>query len=187
MPMVKLPLTLEHALLGFVRDAPTHAYEIYARLRQSEQLGLVWRMKQSQAYALLTRLEEAGYLAGSTTPQGNRPPRRVLRLTPAGHAAFASWQTTPVSHGRDFRQEFLAKLFFAQQDGPALVAALVAAQQAVTQSQLAEHQTQLARLAADRTYDRLVLEFRIGQLEATLVWLARCLDVLGQPAAALRP
>ena len=181
-PMVKLPLTLEHALLGFVRTQPTHAYEIHQRLEQAEALGLVWHLKQSQLYALLARLEEAGYLASTTEPQGNRPPRKVLQLTPSGHAAFTRWMTTPVEHGRDFRQEFMAKLFFAQQDGSKTAAALLELQRNACQRWLAGLRGQLAVVDPSRTYETLVLRFRIGQLEAILTWLDACTVTLLEPA-----
>jgi PadR family transcriptional regulator, regulatory protein AphA len=177
-PMLKLPLRLEHALLGFVRARPIHPYEIHQRLEQAEALGLVWRLKQSQLYALLGRLEEAGYLTSVTVPQGPRPPRKVLRLTPSGEAAFVRWLQTPVEHGREVRQEFMAKLFFTQQEGPQAVATLVARQREVCRETVAELQARRAALAAGRVYDDLVLQFRIGQLEATLVWLDTCAEAL---------
>ncbi len=175
MPMVKLPLRLEHALLGFVRSAPMHAYEIHARLMASAELGLVWRMKQSQLYALLTRLEAAGYLAGTTELQGSRPPRRPLTLTPVGEAAFVRWLATPVANGRDFRQEFLAKLYFAQRDGQPAVAELVTAQRRATELLLDEQRAALDALLPGRAYERLVVQYRVGQIEATLRWLELCL------------
>ena len=72
-PMVKAPLTMEYALLGFLRDEPMHAYEMYQQLHETEALGLVWRIKQSQLYALLARLEETGYLTTVTAPQRDAP------------------------------------------------------------------------------------------------------------------
>ncbi|MCU0491102.1 MAG: PadR family transcriptional regulator [Chloroflexaceae bacterium] len=172
--MVKLPLTIEHALLGFVRQGAAHGYDIYQRLLASEELGLVWSLKQSQVYALLAKLEEEGYLASDTAAQGSRPPRKLLRLTEAGQTALERWIGTPVQHGRDFRLEFLAKLYFACDVGRPTAAHLIAAQRAACQGWLAELRSQLTQLATDNSYDWLVLHFRIGQLEATLVWLASC-------------
>src|SRR5690242_18868036 len=100
---------MEHALLGLVRSRPMHAYEMYQQLMRApdgQALGRVWRLKQSHLYALLAKLEAAGYIAATTEPQGTRPPRRMLRLAPAGETAFAEWVVTPVRHGRDFRLEF---------------------------------------------------------------------------------
>ena len=93
-PMVKTPLSMEHALLGFVRQRPLHAYEIHQTLAQAEALGLVWHLKQGQTYALLARLEEAGYLAATIEPQDLRPPRKVLHLTPAGGFLLAALNVT---------------------------------------------------------------------------------------------
>jgi PadR family transcriptional regulator, regulatory protein AphA len=173
-PMVKLPLTIEHALLGFVHQRPMHAYEIHQTLMRAEALGLVWHIKQSLVYVYLERLEEEGYLTSTLEPQGSRPPRKVLHLTAAGRAAFARWLESPVEHGRDFRLEFLAKLFFACQGDPASATTLVARQQEACRAWLAELQAQADVMDAARTYDWLVIQFRIGQIEAILTWLDTC-------------
>ena len=175
----KAPPGLELALLGFLRREPMHAYEIHVRLAQAEALGLVWRIKQSHLYALLARLEEAGYLAGSMQPQGTRPPRRMLALTAEGRDAFARWLTAPVAHGRDFRLEFLAKLFFAAQEDAASVSTLISGQHMTCKRWLADLHERVASLQADRIYERLVLGFRASQIEAILRWLDECETTLG--------
>jgi DNA-binding PadR family transcriptional regulator len=172
--MIKSPLTIEHALLGFLRQQPMHAYEIHQTLMRNQALGLVWHLKQSLVYVMLERLEAEGYITASLEPQGSRPPRKILRLTPAGQAAFTQWLATPVEHGRDFRLEFLAKLYFASQNGPASAASLIAAQQAACRAWLADLRAQAQALGEARHYDWLVLQFRIGQLEAILAWLDVC-------------
>ena len=177
-PMVKLPLAMEHALLGLVRQRPMYAYEIHQTLAQAEALGLVWQLKQSQTYALLARLEEAGFFASTLEPQDARPPRKVLQLTAAGEAAFARWLATPVHHGRDFRLEFLAKLFFAAQESAAVLQGLLAHQRDACHVRIAQLDKQIAAVPPDRRYDRLVLQFRRGQLDATLLWLDTCAETL---------
>lgn len=185
MPMVRQPLTIEHALLGFVRRQPMYGYEIYQRLLASVELGLVWSLKQSQVYALLAKLEQEGYLAGSLEAQGARPPRKILRLTEAGATAFAAWVGSPVLHGRDFRLEFLAKLYFARHEGAAPALGLVARQRQASQRRLAELRARIAALPP-HSYDWLVLQFRIGQIEAILAWLETCAVWLeAQPTSAL--
>lgn len=175
-PMVKAPLTMEHALLGFLRDEPMHAYEMHQLLNQTGTLGVVWRIKQSQLYALLARLEDAGYLASVMAPQETRPARKMLHLTEAGRAAFEAWRVTPVYHGRDLRQEFLAKLYFADLAGPAVVEQLIAEQRAVCLSMLKTLQARAD--AAQQPYMRVVYEFRCSQLKASCEWLARCTEIL---------
>ncbi len=178
-PMIKVPLTLEHALLGFLAQRPMHAYEMHQRLQETSELGLVWHLKQSQLYALLGRLEEAGYITTVTEPQGTRPPRKVLYLTPDGRTAFGAWLRTPVVHGRDFRQEFLAKLYFAEDD-PLTVTALIDGQRSACQEWLADLQSQ-AVASPEHSYDWLVLQFRIGQMEAILAWLDTCVMTFAVP------
>lgn len=185
-PNVKTPLALEHALLGFLRRGPSHAYEIHRWLQAASALGLVWHIKQSRLYALLARLEEAGYLAGEAAPQETRPPRRVLHLTPAGEAAFAAWLATPVRSGRDLRQEFLAKLYFAQDAGPQAVALLLARQRAACEAVLEELTGKTAAAPAERPFERLVYQFRAGQMAACLAWLETCAATLVPEGAAIR-
>jgi DNA-binding PadR family transcriptional regulator len=172
---------LEHALLGVLREHPMHAYEMHVQLLRTEQLGLVWRLKQGNLYALLAKLEAEGYLESTTEPQETRPPRKMLRLTARGAAALARWLASPVEHGRDFRQEFLAKLYFASRDGPAMVSELLAHQHQACHGWLDELQAQLAALDPDRPFERLVLRFRMGQIEATLRWLDECAAVFATP------
>ncbi len=181
--MIKLPLTLEHALLGFLAQRSMHAYEMYQTLNEAHALGLVWRLKQSQLYALLARLEEAGYVTTVTEPQGTRPPRKILHLSPGGHAAFDRWLRTPVAHGREFRQEFLAKLYFAQDSGADTIAVLVEQQRHACQAWLADLEASAAT-AEPRSYDWLVLQFRIGQVQAIMGWLDTCLATLVDPVPA---
>jgi DNA-binding PadR family transcriptional regulator len=178
-PMVKLPLSMEYALLGFLRDAPSYPYEVHQRLEQTPMLHLVWRLKQRQTYALLERLEEAGLIASTTVAQGRRPPRRVIQLTDHGREVFAAWLVQPVAHGREFRQEFMAKLYFAQQVDSATVLLLIMRQRSMLDERVALFVQQLADSAAQEPLDRLVIQFRIGQLEATVRWLDQCAALLG--------
>jgi PadR family transcriptional regulator AphA len=175
----KSSLAVEHALLGLLRQQPMHAYEMYQRLVQAKALGLVWHLKQSHLYALLARLEEDGYIAGTTEPQGMRPPKRILRLTPRGQAAFEAWVTTPVAHGRDFRLEFLAKLFFALEASPQEAAALIARQRAACHEWLDDLGVQTGAMETERPYNWLVVQFRRSQIEAILGWLDTCAATLG--------
>ncbi len=173
-PMVKQPLTIEHALLGFLRDEPIHGYELYQRLTAAHDLGLVWRLKEPQLYRLLSRLEEAGYIEAVHAPQTSRPTRRMLHLTDAGQAAFETWVRTPLRHGRDLRLEFLAKLYFARQLGPSVVDSLIGAQQAALEASRRDLEEEAERTQSVRPFDWLVLEFRLGQLRAMLEWLDTC-------------
>jgi PadR family transcriptional regulator AphA len=166
----RTPLSIEWSLLGFLAGQTMHGYEIGQRLSQAAELGLVWRLKQGRLYALLTRLEERGYINYTLEPQDSRPPRKVYTLTPEGKAALDAWLHAPVEHGRDFRMEFLAKLYFAQQEGEATLRALFEAQRSLCQRWLAQQKAALDALEPG-TFEWLVYHFRLGQVQAIVEWL----------------
>lgn len=170
-------LTIEHALLGFVDAGATHGYEIYQQLSAPAGLWQVWRMKQSQLYALLTKLEELGYLTTTLQPQEARPPRKIYALTPRGAATFHDWLTTPVANGRQMRLEFLAKLYFAQRQGPAVIDQLLSGQIAACRQWLTTFQGQNAP-HADDYFAYAVQQFRLNQVDSFLTWLTTCQQAL---------
>ena len=172
------PHGLELALLGLLRRHPSHAYELHQALQTTEPLGLVWRLKQSNLYALLNKLEAARYIESVLEAQGPRPPRKILQLTANGQAVLRQWLATPVEHGRDFRLEFLAKLAIAVDDGEQAVTTLLELQRDATRARLGEVERAVEAVAPDRPFERLVLQFRVTQLEAILSWLITCQQTL---------
>ena len=170
----RAPLALEHALLGLLRQQPMHGYELYRRLMQPTGLWLIWRMKQSQLYALLAKLEAEVYISATLQPQDAHPPRKVYKLTRTGRERFLAWMRSPVPHGRELRQDFLAKLFFAQQEGPVVTAELIGKQQAACRSWLLEMQSPDRGDPDDQSFAGLVGQFRHGQIESMLKWLDHC-------------
>jgi PadR family transcriptional regulator, regulatory protein AphA len=172
-PKLKLDLAREYALLGFLREKPMHAYEIYQIFSQNRALGMIWRLKQSQLYALLGRLEDAGLIQSTLLPQINRPARRMLHLTEEGQMTYDRWLITPVRHTRDFRQEFLCKMYFAGRDTESILTMLLAGQERECRHWLADLQKQLSELDGTDRYEAMILEFRAGQVEAIIAWLSK--------------
>jgi len=176
--MARSQLTIEHALLGFLYHQPRHGYEIYQQLRTDDGLGLVWRLKQSQLYALLTKLEQQAYITATLEPQDTRPPRKMLQLTAAGRDAFLNWLRTPVPQGRKIRLEFMAKLYFARRLEPAGAATLIDGQRDICRAWLASLQAQAEALSQERPFEWLVYQFRMGQIKAMINWLDVCEQAL---------
>jgi len=100
----------EYVVLGALMSGARHGYEIMRFLGCA--LEATWRLSTSQLYVLLKRLEQEGCLESFAESQGTRPPKRVFNLTRAGRKAFLEWLSSPVEHVRDFRMEFLCKMFF---------------------------------------------------------------------------
>ncbi|NTV65357.1 MAG: PadR family transcriptional regulator [Oscillochloris sp.] len=163
-------LTIEHALLGFMREEPLHAYAIYQRLCAPDALGSVWHLKLSHFYALIAKLEQAGYLVASQQAKGGRPVRKILHLTEAGRLAFERWLSTPVDDPGQLRIDFLSRLYFAQRDGPAAVRTLLAAQRLAIRIWRDDLRAQLVQ-RLQQPDGGLFLQLRVRQLESFLNWL----------------
>src|SRR5512145_564823 len=73
-------------LLGLLHRQEMHGYQLNAFLDQ--ELSMCSDLKKPTAYFLLNKMVEAGWVAQEEGHTGNRPPRRISRLTPAGEAAF---------------------------------------------------------------------------------------------------
>lgn len=166
----KPALTIEFSLLGFLAEKPMHGYEIHLRLSEAAGLGTVWHIKQSHLYTILARLENQGFITYVLEPQEARPPRKVYSLTPDGEDAIRCWISSPVDRGRDFRMEFLAKVYFAHRQGTESLRALLDAQRTMCHAWETDLQALLDRQGLD-AYGGLVYRYRLSQVTAMLGWL----------------
>src|SRR5690349_4818284 len=182
-PLLRQPLTVEHALLGFLSERPMHGYEIHQHLAGLAGLGLVWQVKQSHLYAMLDKLAGDGYLAARQQAQEARPPRRIFRLTSAGRKAFREWLSRPVSHGREIRLEFMAKLFFARREGSQALENLIARQRVECAGWRSKLLAQAAVSPGRDSFEWLVFQFRVRQVESMLDWLDLCAAARPQTGA----
>ncbi len=171
MPRQQSPLSIEYVLLGFIDQHPIHGYDLYKKISQFDAISLVWRIKQSQLYALLDRLEEEGLITSSMIQGENHPNRKEYSLTGVGAQTFYAWRSSPVEHGREIRLELLAKVFFALQASPDEVIELFEAQKEKCFEWLHESQNSLLKLTDAQSYERIVFQYRIAQIEATIQWL----------------
>jgi len=170
-PRRSAPLTLEYVLLGLLKCHPMHGYELYKALNQPIGVGVILAVKQARLYALLDKLAAAGMLEPHLISGENRPDRVEYHLTEAGNQMLLSWVATPVEHAREMRQEFLGKLYFAQQIDGKIAAKLIADQEEIVKIWLKGHQQTMNALSPEQDYERSVLTFRILQEEALQTWL----------------
>ena len=162
-------LAVEHAVLGFLVEAPAHGYEIRDRLVRG--LGALWRIATSQLYQVLHRLEEEGWVERTLEAGSAGPPRNVYRITKKGEDAFWSWAISPVPHVRRIRVEFLAKVYFLRRLAPDRLADLVAGQIDVL-SNLRRHIGARSHVETDDVeLSELAASFRTGQVDGTIRWL----------------
>jgi PadR family transcriptional regulator AphA len=167
--------SLEYALLGLLSQHPRHGYELHKELLNLEGIGLVWRVKQAQLYALLDKLDNQGYLSSRIISTESHPPRKEYHITRSGRQSFDNWMLAPVEHGRELRQDFLAKLFFARQKGKEYTRQVVERQRNTLLNLKNKMSEQNNALSDSQIFEKQVYKFRMKQIQAMLDWLEDCL------------
>ena len=172
-PQASGSLSPEMALLGMLYAGPGHGYDLHRRV--VSDLGQVWHLSQSQAYAILRRLAARGEITAKTVPQQKLPPRQILHMTSAGQVRFLAWLDA-VSRGstRAVRLEFLTRLYFLERHFPARIGDAFTRQEVEVTALLRRVEGTLNGLPADGRCNRLSLDLRARQLRCTLDWLADC-------------
>lgn len=167
-PRSALPLRYEYVVLGLVRRQPIHGYELLQRWNDPDGIGMVWQLKPGLLYAALEKLEQLGYLQSRVVAGSSFPDRKQFSITPVGEQAFLDWIKTPVPGARDFRQDFLVKLFFLKDIDPASVASLLSKQKTICRKWLDSLNEQHEK---SRGYQHQVFSFRVYQVQGILKWL----------------
>ena len=179
-PRPSAPLTLEFILLGLLDQQPMHGYDLHRALTSLQGLSLIWSVKQSRLYALLDKLEQSGYLESEMLPGEAHLLRKQFHLTEAGREALNRWMHSPVQHGREMRQDFLARLYFCKRSDRQAALRLIQEQREVCfswQVSLEKQAIPASDAAAgkgDDEFERLVYRFRSAQVKAMLEWLRDC-------------
>jgi DNA-binding PadR family transcriptional regulator len=105
-------MSLEHAILGFLRYAPYSGYDLKKAFDNS--VHHFWPADQSQIYRTLARLTERGWAEVEVVPQEDRPSRKVYHITKAGQEELRRWLTVRLPSG-ETREPWLIQVFFAGQ------------------------------------------------------------------------
>ena len=167
---------LDFIALGFLNICPMHGYELHGKIADLSGLGNVWNLKISKLYAILNRLKKRDYIIAETEAAENRPPKKVFHITPRGKREFNNWVSNPVEHGRDFRQLFLAKLFFLKKINNDLYKNLINRQIGKCIEWKNTFQDQIENSEGLNYFEKIVLKFRYSQIENYINWLQWCLD-----------
>jgi DNA-binding PadR family transcriptional regulator len=73
-------------LLSLLRDHEMHGYQLSEMLCRNG--GIPIHLTKPNAYKLLKKMEEGGWVTHYEEQEGNRPPRRVYQITEEGEAAY---------------------------------------------------------------------------------------------------
>jgi DNA-binding PadR family transcriptional regulator len=152
-------------LLGILRQHGMHGYQLFEYLDQG--LAVCTDLTKQTAYYLLNKMAEDGWISEEQTQEGNRPPRKVYRLTTLGESEFQRLlhenlaRYTPANFPADVGLAFLD--YLTQEEALALLeerrTALAAAVQAA--QAIPEHPGSL----------QWVIQHQVFYLTAELAWL----------------
>jgi DNA-binding PadR family transcriptional regulator len=166
-------LSPEMALLGLLYRDPGHGYDLHRRV--VSDLGHVWHLSQSQAYAILKRLEFRGDISAQEIPQEKLPPRQLLHMTPQGRKRFLEWLNTPSSGStRAIRMEFITRLYFMNMYFPEKIKQVFDQQRREAEKSIQRLEKTLLSIPSEQIYNRMSLEMRLKQLHMVLEWLTEC-------------
>lgn len=163
-------LSPEFALLGFLISEPRHGYDLHQRF--VTELGNVWHLSQSQAYAILKRLENKGDISTRLVEQDKLPARQMLSITSAGRRHFMDWLENGCgSNARSIRLEFLTRLYFSNLYTPENTAQIYAVQAVEIQNSIQRLEDLLAHLPLEQTFNLLSLDLRLRQMKLIQEWM----------------
>ena len=165
---MKTKPSTEYDLLGALMSGSKHGYEIMQFL--GSELDSTWYVSMSQLYTLLKRLEKNRFLKASIQEQSTRPSKRVYSLTPDGERHFMDWLYSPVNHVRDFRIEFVSKLFFFHSLSLSGGTTLINKQVEIMKELKKKMATRLEDVKTP--FNRLVLGFKVENAKSLLLWLS---------------
>lgn len=170
-PRKKTDNTLHIAILGFFVKKPNYGYDLYKSLSNEPSFNSIWHLKQSQFYAILDNFYQDGYLKIELQAGGNYPDRKEYQLTEAGKLKFQNWVISPVFHGREMRQEFLAKLYFAIKISKENALILIRNQKEECSKWIENHEDKKSSI--DSFFGELMSNYRTIQMQGMLEWLNR--------------
>jgi DNA-binding PadR family transcriptional regulator len=159
-------------LLGLLRRQEMHGYQLNEFL--GRDLSMCSDLKKPTAYFLLGKMAESGWVTQEETREGNRPPRRVYRITPEGEQAFQQMLRANLgSH---------ESVYFADDVGLALMDTLAPAEaRTLLKNRRAAAAKTLAALQATPVHTgsiQLVIEHQIRHLTSELTWLDEVIERL---------
>ncbi|GAB1470901.1 PadR family transcriptional regulator [Chloroflexota bacterium] len=165
-------LSPEFALLGLLIEKPSHGYDLHQHL--IAELGQVWHLSQSQAYAILKRLEIRGDISARLLEQEKLPARQMLHITAAGRKRFFEWLETDISTtSRSIRLEFITRLYFAQLYRPEILPKIYQSQSLEIKTKIEQLESVIEHLPSEQTYNHLSLDLRLQQMKLIQTWMSK--------------
>ena len=179
-------MSLEHAILGFLRYKPLSGYDL--KKASDTSVRHFWPADQGQIYRTLARMAKRGWVEMEVVPQEDRPNRKVYCLTEVGEEELRRWLTTPLPHNQP-RVPWLIQVFFAGQLSDEEIIALFEREAGQLRDQLASYE-QIPQESAEYVeavsspreafFWMLTLEYGNAVNRAELEWIESVIERLGR-------
>lgn len=155
----------ELLLLGFLRREQAHGYRLNEFIER--EMTTCADIKKPTAYFLLNKMAKQGWITMRETREGNRPPRRVYRLTAKGEAQYQKLLRENLGSFIPSKFPGDVGLAYADDLGPHEVLSLLAERRIALAGYL-EETRQVPEHAGSL---QLLIDHQILHLEAELNWL----------------
>lgn len=132
---------------------------------------MIWGLKLSNMYAQLDKLDRMGLITGKLLANDQRPARMEYSLTTTGKSLFDRWLFEPVQHPRDFRHEYMVKMYFLQQYHPERLEVLLDTQLLECERWQKNSKEKTASLTKTGSFQAAIYQFRISQIQSMTDWL----------------
>lgn len=177
-------MSIKHAILGLLAEAPGHGYDLRAAFET--QLAPQSRLNYGQVYTTLERLQRDGLVANEVVSQTERPDKKVYSVTDRGRGELAEWLTQPSALELDLRNETYLKIMLARRlEGFDPLETIAIERRACLERM---HDVAQARAktgsSAEPFGTRVLLDLALLRLEAFSKWLERCEELLGEDEAS---
>jgi len=177
-------MSIKHAILGLLAEAPGHGYDLRAAFET--QLAPQSRLNYGQVYTTLERLQRDGLVANEVVSQTERPDKKVYSVTDRGRGELAEWLTQPSKLDLDLRNETYLKIMLARRlEGFDPLETIAIERRACLERM---HEVAQARAkagsAAEPFGTRVLLDLALLRLEAFSKWLDGFEELLGEDEAS---
>jgi len=169
-------MSLAHAVLTMVRAHERHAYEITTLL---SRLVPGPPYNQGHIHGTMAQLETRGHVTSRYVFAG-RNRKRLYRITPRGHQAWARWRARPLPRPRPTRDEVLLRTVVVGLDDPRLLETVLQDYGSSLRPPLEAFDSTAVELAACESRSELLLTLAsllvCFRQQADLRWVELCLE-----------
>ncbi|MFC5437029.1 PadR family transcriptional regulator [Rhodanobacter umsongensis] len=161
-------------VLGFVLEAPSHAYRMHELIKQRGKDKIVNVAQRNSVYQTIAQLQNADLIRVRETQQNEgRPERVVYEITPSGKKTFYAWLESMLGEPRREFNEFPAALATVMALSPDAVAVQLQRRRQALRQRLDESVSHFKERLV-KGLPRLVMlddEYKNVLLKAEIKWL----------------